>query len=156
MTARSSWSLRNTRGHRPRLQLESQIDIGLLAGVTLWCAAILAAPIFSLHVVYDFFALICHQEPDRSWLLFGQPLPVCIRCSAIYFGFLFALILKRQPAVLWLKIALVLTLAEVSLEWFVMDSVTARTLTGLMLGAAAAPFVRVGVKEMLGAEQDAV
>ena len=56
-----------------------------------------------------------------------QPLPVCIRCSAIYFGFLFALILKRRPAVLWLKIALVLTLAEVSLEWFVMDSVTART-----------------------------
>ena len=122
----------------------------------LWCAAILAAPLFSLNSVYGFFALICHQEPDRSWFLSGQPFPVCIRCSAIYFGFLLALILKRQPAVLWLKTAVVLTLVEVLLEWLAMDSVMARTLTGLLLGAAAAPFVRVGVEEMLGAEQDAV
>src|SRR5439155_3797661 len=48
----------------------------LLAGATLWCVSILAAPALDLSPVYRFFAAICHQDPARSWYLFGEPLPV--------------------------------------------------------------------------------
>jgi uncharacterized membrane protein len=136
--------------------MKARIDTVLIAGAALWCAAIIVAPLApsaSLGPVYAFFSLICHQEPERSWMLFGHPLPVCIRCSGIYFGFLLALMFRRQPAVVWLKVALALTVSEVAMEWLVVESVLARTITALILGAAIAPFVRVGVEEMLGAPQ---
>ena len=136
--------------------MKTRIDIALLVGATAWCALLVVAPLFSLAPVYAFFSLICHQSPDRSWILFGHPMPVCIRCSAIYFGFLFALALKPQPRALWLRIAVGLTLGEVLFELTVVDSVLARSITGILLGAAAAPFVRVGVAEMFGVRQDAV
>src|SRR5438046_1007544 len=41
----------------------------LLAGATLWCVSILAAPALDLSPVYRFFAAICHQDPARSWYL---------------------------------------------------------------------------------------
>ena len=136
--------------------MKARIDNLLLAGAALWCASILAAPALSLTPIYEFFSLICHQQPERSWFLMGQPLPVCIRCAAIYFGFLAALIAKRQPAAVLLKVAIVLTLGEVCFEWLVMDSVVARSFTGLLLGASAAPFVRIGVEQMFGVQSDAL
>jgi uncharacterized membrane protein len=125
-------------------------------GTTLWCAAIVAAPIFSISAIYAFFSLICHQAPERTWFLLDHPLPVCIRCSAIYFGFLLALAAKRQPHAPWLKLAIAITIAEVAFEWLGANSVVARSLTGLALGAAAAPFVRVGITEMFGVRHNAV
>lgn len=136
--------------------MKNRIDTALLAGASVWCTAILAAPIFSLHGIYDFFALVCHQQPGRSWSLVGQPLPVCIRCTAIYFGFLLALALNRQADVLLLKIAILLTIFEFGIARLFLDSILARAVTGILLGAATAPLVRVGVKEMLGAEPDAL
>ena len=45
--------------------------------------------------IYGFFGLFCHQDPDRSFHLFGQQFACCERCAAIYgsialFGLLFA------------------------------------------------------------------
>ena len=45
--------------------------------------------------IYGFFGLFCHQDPDRSFQLFGQQFACCERCAAIYgsmalFGLLFA------------------------------------------------------------------
>jgi len=37
-------------------------------------------------VVYRIGSLICHQRPERSFYLFGVPLPVCARCTGIYAG----------------------------------------------------------------------
>jgi hypothetical protein len=36
--------------------------------------------------VYRIGSLICHQRPERSFYLFGVPLPVCARCTGIYAG----------------------------------------------------------------------
>lgn len=68
----------------------------VVAGAALWFALIVAAPLLT-HAggasaawgahLYTFFHPICHQLEGRSLLLFGEPLAVCSRCSAIYAGF---------------------------------------------------------------------
>jgi uncharacterized membrane protein len=72
----------------------------VLAGAALWLGLIVAAPLLA-HVggaaaawgthLYTFFHPICHQLDGRSLHLFGEPLGVCSRCSAIYAGFLIGL-----------------------------------------------------------------
>jgi uncharacterized membrane protein len=32
------------------------------------------------------FALICHQQPERSFFVFGAAVAVCVRCLGIYIG----------------------------------------------------------------------
>ena len=121
----------------------------LQAGAAVWCFAILAAPLFHLEPVYKFFSLICHQIPDRSWHLHGEPLAVCIRCASIYFGFLAGLLAGLSPNARLLRIAMAATAAEFVFAWLVMDSAILRSATGLVLGAAAAPFVSLGIEQML-------
>ena len=36
--------------------------------------------------VYAIGSLVCHQLPDRSWRLWTAQMPVCARCTGIYFG----------------------------------------------------------------------
>ncbi|MBI1745048.1 MAG: DUF2085 domain-containing protein [Acidobacteria bacterium] len=43
--------------------------------------------------VYQSYAGLCHQIPERSFSLFGIPLAVCQRCAAIHFGLLAGLAL---------------------------------------------------------------
>ena len=68
--------------------------------VAFWCAGILAAPLLShagLHdgaeILYGMFSRVCHQNDIHSFHLAGEKCGVCIRCSAIYFGFLAGLVL---------------------------------------------------------------
>jgi uncharacterized membrane protein len=86
-----------------------------LAGVVVWCGFIILGPLLaSLHqpaasVCYKFFSPICHQDPARSFFIFGRQFCVCIRCTAIYFGFLASVLvapltlgrLRIQARVLW-------------------------------------------------------
>ncbi|MFN6963611.1 MAG: DUF2085 domain-containing protein [Pyrinomonadaceae bacterium] len=37
-------------------------------------------------LVYGFFGFLCHQMPERSLHLAGEPLAVCSRCFGVYFG----------------------------------------------------------------------
>jgi uncharacterized membrane protein len=67
--------------------------------VALWCIGILAAPLLkhagwaqSADMLYSFFSRVCHQDDARSFHVEGEKIGVCIRCSAIYFGFLLGLI----------------------------------------------------------------
>lgn len=121
----------------------------MIAGSLVWLTAIVLAPVLHLQPVYRFFALICHQNPLRSWTLAGAVFPVCIRCISIYAGFFVALVLTTRDRTATLKLAILASLAEAVLEWTVMDSVVLRSLTGFALGAAAAPFVRIGIDEMV-------
>jgi len=38
--------------------------------------------------LYRFYGHICHQNPSRSFSLFGHQMAACARCSGIYAGFL--------------------------------------------------------------------
>ena len=122
----------------------------LLAGSTLWFLSILAAPLAGWSSIYSFFAMICHQDPARSWHLFGEPLPVCIRCTSIYFGFLAALWLRVSPRTRWLRFAVALMVCEFVFARLVLDAAVIRSLSGILFGIAAAPFVRQGIEEMTG------
>jgi len=125
----------------------------LIIGAALWCAAIVAAPLFQVPVIYDFFSRICHQNPARSWFLFDEPLAVCIRCTSIYFGFLISLIVNIKPNTRALRWAVAASAVEFILALFVMDSVILRAASGLALGAMAAPFVVIGVEQAFFREE---
>jgi uncharacterized membrane protein len=124
------------------------VRAGLLFGATIWCLAIVAAPIFHLTPIYMLFSAICHQIPSRSWHIHGEPLAACIRCTCIYYGFLAGLLTLSRPNPRWLKIALAITAVQWLLAVTVYDSVVLRALSGILLGASAAPIVRTGVEEM--------
>jgi uncharacterized membrane protein len=74
----------------------------ILVSAVCWCVALLFPPLLLAagggwreagFVLYQPFHSICHQLTGRSFTMFGAPLAVCIRCSAIYFGFLFGTLL---------------------------------------------------------------
>lgn len=67
----------------------------ILLGAALWCFALVLAPLLAAAgreegagILYGFFHRICHQIGGRSFQLAGEPMAVCVRCSAIYAGFL--------------------------------------------------------------------
>jgi uncharacterized membrane protein len=71
--------------------------ITLLVG--LWCAGILAVPLLhhagfhgGADIVSSIYSRICHQNDVHSFHMDGEKFGVCIRCSAIYFGFLAGLL----------------------------------------------------------------
>lgn len=121
----------------------------VIAGASLWCFLVLIAPIYNLDAVYAFFRQICHQLPNRSWWLDGSPLPVCIRCASIYMGFLVGSGAGFQPNPPVLLTSLVATLAEFTLSHFILDSAWLRASSGFALGFAVAPFIVVGIEEMI-------
>ena len=65
---------------------------------SIWCTLIVVAPLLRFlgvsvsSVFYLLFSEVCHQIPERSFHIAGEPLAVCVRCSAIYFSFLASLL----------------------------------------------------------------
>jgi uncharacterized membrane protein len=122
--------------------------------VAFWCAGIIAAPLLthanlikSADLVYSFFSHICHQEDARSFHVEGEKLGVCIRCTAIYFGFLAGLLLMPLCGALkrmrvpnkTILIAIVLPMViDVVLNDFGLHPSTAitRVITGAIFGIA--------------------
>jgi uncharacterized membrane protein len=120
----------------------------LLAGSTLWCLSIVAAPVLGLSWVYEFFSRICHQDPARSWHIAGEPLAVCIRCASIYFAFTAALWLGLKSNPRWLRISLALMVCEFVIARLIVDAALLRSITGVLVGLSAAPFVRQAFEEI--------
>ena len=97
--------------------------------------------------VYAIGRVICHQMPARSFHVWMTALPVCARCTGIYFGAAVTAIALRGQLVTsrWnaravLLAALVPTAATLVFEWTtgVMPSHWIRALAGVPLGAAVA------------------
>lgn len=129
----------------------NKIYAALLAGSTLWCLSIVAAPVFGLSWVYTLFSIICHQSPSRSWFIAGEPFAVCIRCTSIYFAFTASLWLGLKANVRWLRISIALMLCEFIFARLVIDAAFLRAMSGVLVGLSAAPFVRQGIEEFRGA-----
>jgi uncharacterized membrane protein len=105
----------------------------ILSGTALWCALIVLAPaamssrgfVPLAGILYALFSPLCHQIDARSFHLFGAPLAVCGRCSAVYFGFLSGtiayplagdLLRSARPGRTFLLVALAPMLLDVMLE----------------------------------------
>ncbi|HYR42106.1 MAG TPA: DUF2085 domain-containing protein [Terriglobia bacterium] len=128
--------------------MKNKLSAALLAGSTLWCLTIVAAPAFGFSWVYGFFSIICHQDPERSWQVLNHSLPVCIRCASIYFAFTASLWLGIRANVRWLRIAVLLMLSEFLIARVLIDAALLRSLAGIVVGLSAAPFVKQGVEEI--------
>jgi uncharacterized membrane protein len=140
----------------------------VLAGAVVWLGLIVAAPMLTqaggtaaawgAHL-YTFFHPICHQLDARSLHLFGEPLGVCSRCSAIYTAFLAGLLVypffrpvgkPHPPSRAMLGAALAPMLVDVALGFTGLHDATmvTRIVTGAVFGSLV-PYVVMPV--LLGA-----
>ncbi|MDD5542249.1 MAG: DUF2085 domain-containing protein [Acidobacteriia bacterium] len=137
----------------------------LLAAAVLWNVAIVGAPWAAARGyrtvaawLYLLFSPLCHQRPERSFLVFNQPFGVCNRCTGIYSGALLGMVLfavwgkslrqgidrderVQTPRRVYLFVALALMAADVGSELLGIRSTTpwSRYLTGAICGIVA-PF----------------
>jgi uncharacterized membrane protein len=97
------------------------------------------------------FALVCHQHPERSFVLFGGTVAVCARCLGIYLGAALGMLVRVPRDLAWrlllgaATINLVDWIAEVSgvhANWML-----ARFALGAALAVAAAMLVRSSAEE---------
>lgn len=136
----------------------------LIAGTFLWCAGILLAPIFSPSVVsdvlYKVYSAVCHQFSSRSLYLYGEPLGVCIRCCAIYGGFLVALLVLRFSAVVRRQqysplLILAVSIAPIAIDgllsftYFYEPTTVSRIVTGGLFGAGLAFILHASLSELI-------
>lgn len=90
-------------------------------------------------VFYAVLERFCHQDPARSWSLFGAVLPVCVRCLGVYAGaFLAALAAARFSKPLFagaVALCVITWVGEVGN--LLANLAEVRFATGLMLGYTA-------------------
>ena len=109
--------------------------------------------------IYRAFGTFCHQIPERSYFLDGHKLAVCARCTGIYAGFAFTLLLyplirslrntATPPRGLLILSALPLAI-DFSLTFFGIweNTHTSRLLTGALLGSVAVFYVMPGIIDL--------
>ena len=109
--------------------------------------------------IYGAFAMLCHQLPERSYFIDGHKLAVCSRCTGIYAGFAFTLLLYplirslRNPVMpppSWLLLAALPLAIDFGVNFFGFwqNTHTSRLLTGALLGSAVVFYVMPGIIEL--------
>lgn len=133
------------------------IALLLTVGAVAWLALLLAAPVMPDGVAALLDAagsILCHQIPDRSFVLAEHRLPVCGRCLGLYAGAAAGAVLEvsrgvgaaarealPRRAVRWLLgLGAVPTVLSLVLEWTGAwsGSNAWRCAAGVLLGGAAA------------------
>ena len=126
----------------------------LVTAIGIWCLAIVAASLLVDRVsrigafLYLFFSPICHQLPERSFYLFNHQLPVCARCTGIYFGaFLGSFFARREsPSPWYLVIALIPMALDGGTQLLFRESNNVlRLATGLIAGFAVVFYLYAGL-----------
>ena len=109
--------------------------------------------------IYRAFGTMCHQIPARSYFIDGHQFAVCSRCTGIYFGFAFTLLLyplirslrstATPPRSLLILAALPLAI-DFSLTFFGFweNTHTSRLLTGALLGSVSVFYVMPGIVDL--------
>jgi uncharacterized membrane protein len=116
----------------------------------LWCAGVFGAPLLrhagigASEDLYAFYGRVCHQLDGRSWHVNGEPLAVCVRCSAIYSSFLVSVLAmlafrprwSRVPSMIPLAVALSLMALDAALNIIGVAASTEvhRVITGSFVG----------------------
>jgi uncharacterized membrane protein len=139
---------------------------GAAALMLLLVGLIVAAPLAVAHgqellgqAIYQSFSRVCHQLPERSFAVAGHPLAVCARCTGLYAGLAFGVLLfplarslrsTETPARLWLFIAAAPTALDFLLGFLGVWPNThfSRAATGALLGAVAAFFIVPGLVDL--------
>ena len=109
--------------------------------------------------IYRGLGLFCHQRPDRSYFIEGHKLAVCSRCTGLYAGFAFTLLIyplvrslrsSTTPPRRVLFLAAVPLLIDFSLTFFGIweNTHTSRLLTGALLGSVAVFYVMPGIVDL--------
>ena len=109
--------------------------------------------------IYGAFGVLCHQLPERSYFVDGHKLAVCSRCTGLYAGFAFTLLLyplirslKRTdtPPRSWLLLATLPLAIDFGVNFFGFwyNTHTSRLLTGAILGSAVVFYVMPGIVEL--------
>jgi len=109
--------------------------------------------------IYRGFGIFCHQRPDRSYFIEGHKLAVCSRCTGLYAGFAFTLLIYplvrslrsvATPPRKILFLAAVPLLVDFSLTFFGIweNTHTSRLLTGALLGSVVVFYVMPGIADL--------
>jgi uncharacterized membrane protein len=133
------------------------------ATVALLVSLVIVAPVAAAagykgvaFAIYQGFAPLCHQLPERSYFIEGYKFAVCSRCTGIYAGFAFTLLLYplfrslrnvATPPRSLLILAVLPLAIDFSLTFFVFweNTHTSRLLTGALLGSVTVFFVMPGI-----------
>ena len=130
-----------------------------------WACAVVLAPLMAAlgleqatEVLYAFLGIGCHQDPERSFHIFGEALGVCHRCSGIGLGIGVGLVALKAPhsrlRLSWRMLTSTIAAASILLVVDVLgeSNSTMRVLTGVLFGV----FVTMGlllvsgIKRMVG------
>jgi uncharacterized membrane protein len=109
--------------------------------------------------IYGAFAILCHQLPERSYFIDGHQLAVCSRCTGVYAGFAFTLLLyplirslknPEMPRPSWLLLAALPLAIDFGVNFFDFwqNTHTSRLLTGAFLGSAVVFYVMPGIIDL--------
>ena len=131
----------------------------LLVGTFIWCVSLFIPPAAAMMEgitssftteSYNLYSRICHQFDSHSIHIFGYKLAVCARCSCIYFGFFFGVLLapfgllkKYFSDRTWLVISVIPMLLDVLLGILGLHEMTlvSRILTGSFFGLISGPIL---------------
>lgn len=118
----------------------------------------------------ELFAPLCHQMPERSFWLMGEPLAVCHRCTGIYFGLFAGALLWRAAGGLGgsapfprseivgrrARLVIVLAAAPAAVDWGAglaglwQSGPFVRAATGFWFGAGTGLLVTDGLRILTG------
>ena len=126
------------------------LAVVLTAAALVWASILIGAPIAlqsriaspSLALLYVGASRICHQKPERTFHLGGQPLPVCARCTGIYLaaavGTAAAWIGRRRRPAMSPRTVLALAAAPTVVTW-ILEHVAGVPFSNLSRALAALP-----------------
>jgi len=139
-----------------------------ILGCGLWLAGLVFAPIAAdqgraiAPALYVFYNTVCHQIPERSFHLAGEPLAACHRCIGLYLGFLLGLLAvprwHRMRRWLLEKPARMLAFSlPLALDWSLpIDTAGSRFVTGLCAAAPVAVLLWAALGQLSSTDSEPV